>query len=207
MIRIKVCGITNYEDAMIAADMGADALGFIFAPSMRMIEPELARSIIRELPPFITAVGVFVNFLPKAVNKILNYTGIDVVQLHGDETPGYCRLIAQARIIKRIKIDCDLSFDGLIEQTKFYNVSAFLLDPGSGSGMTFDWNKIKGVGDYASNIIVAGGLTPENVGQAIKILKPYGVDVCSGVEKTPGKKDPDKLKKFVSEVRLCSSLV
>ncbi|MGQ9664127.1 MAG: phosphoribosylanthranilate isomerase [bacterium] len=207
MIKIKICGITNLEDAIMASEMGADAIGFIFAPSKRMVSPQLARSIIERLPPFITTVGIFMNTPLTRVNKIVKFTKIDVVQAHGDETQEYCNAIACPRVIKRINTSVHSSFEDLIKQVRRFKVSGLLLDPGEGSGRTFDWNRIKGIGDYAGNIIVAGGLTTENVRQVIKILRPYGVDVCSGVEKTPGKKDPNKLKKFISEVRLCSSPV
>lgn len=207
MIRIKICGITNFEDAIMVSEMGADAIGFVFAPSKRMVTPQLVRSIIGRLPPFITTAGIFMNTPLTRINKIVEFTKIDVVQLHGDETQEYCNAIVCPRIIKRINTSLHSNFEDLIKDVKQYKVSGLLLDPGEGSGRTFDWNRIKGIGDYAGNIIVAGGLTPENVRQAIKILRPYGVDVCSGVEKTPGKKDPDKLKKFIREVRLCSSPV
>lgn len=204
MIKIKICGITNFEDAKMVVDMGADAIGFIFVPSKRMVTPQLARSIIEILPPFITTVGVFMDTPLNRVNEIVKYTKIDVAQLHGDETQEYCNLIECARIIKRINIDGHTNLYGLVRHMKQYKVSGFLFDPGKGSGKEFDWKKIKGIGDYANNLIIAGGLTPQNVNQAIKIIKPYGVDVCTGVEKTPGKKDPVKLKLFINEVKLCS---
>lgn len=204
MIKIKICGITNFEDAKMVVDMGADAIGFIFVPSKRMVTPQRARSITVKLPPFITTVGVFMDTPLNRVNEILRYTKIDVAQLHGDETQEYCNLIESARIIKRINIDGHTNLNDLVKHIKQYNVSGFLVDPGKGSGKEFDWKKIRGIGDYVNNLIIAGGLTPENVNQAIKIIKPYGVDVCTGVEKTPGKKDPVKLKLFINEVKLCS---
>lgn len=206
MIKIKICGITNFEDAKMVVDMGADAIGFIFVPSKRMVTPQLARSIIEKLPPFITTVGVFMDTPLNRVNEIAKYTKIDVAQLHGNETQEYCNLIECTRIIKRINIDGYTNLYGLVKHMKQHKVSGFLFDPGKGGGKEFDWKKIKGIGDYANNLIIAGGLTPENVNQAIKIIKPCGVDVCTGVEKRPGKKDPVKLKLFIKEVKLCSLL-
>ncbi len=203
-IKIKVCGITNLEDGLIVSNFGADALGFIFAPSPRNIEPEIAKNIIEKLPPFITTVGVFKNERLDVVNKIISLTGIDVVQLHGSEPPEYCRLIKGVRIIKRIKIDDSSNPVGIIKEMAGYSVSAYLFDPGEGSGRTFDWKIIKTIG---GRFIVAGGLNEKNVGTMIKMLRPYGVDVCSGVESSPGKKDPEKIREFIKEVRRCSSLV
>jgi len=200
-IRIKICGITNLNDAITASELGADALGFIFVRSKRMIAPKMAKSIIQKLPPFITTVGVFMDTPIKTINKIVEYTNIDGVQLHGDESPEYCSFIKCARIIKRIKIDSNSKPKNLLAQMKKYQVSAYLFDPGEGSGITFDWRIIKGI---SGPVIIAGGLTPDNIGKVINILKPYGVDVCSGVEKEPGKKDPQKLKIFIQEARLCS---
>uniref|UniRef100_A0A7V0Z7G8 N-(5'-phosphoribosyl)anthranilate isomerase n=1 Tax=candidate division WOR-3 bacterium TaxID=2052148 RepID=A0A7V0Z7G8_UNCW3 len=200
-IKIKVCGITNLEDGLIVSKLGADALGFIFAPSPRNIEPETAKNIIEKLPPFITAVGVFKNEPLDVVNRIIRLTGIDAIQLHGAEPPEYCRLIKGVRIIKRIKIDDDSNPNDIIKEMAGYSVSAYLFDPGEGSGNIFDWKIIKGI---KGTIIVGGGLNQKNVKTMIEILKPYGVDVCSGVEMSPGKKDPEKIQEFIKEVRRCS---
>jgi len=194
---VKICGITNIDDGLMVAESGADALGFVFAESVRNISPEEARKIVKRLPPFITTVGVFMEQDINYVNKVTDYTGIDVVQLHGEESPEYCKKINR-RIIKRIKIDTNDTSETLFEKMKPYSVSAFLLDPGAGSGRTFDWSKAFGI-DLP--FIIAGGLTPENVRKVVHLLKPYGVDVSSGVEKSPGKKDEEKIARFIRETK------
>lgn len=194
---VKICGITTIDDGLMAAEYGADALGFVFAESVRKISPQRAREIVRMLSPFITTVGVFMDQNINYVNEVTDYTGIDVVQLHGEESPEYCKKIDR-RIIKRIKIDTSDTSETLLGKMSIYSVSAFLLDPGAGSGRTFDWRKASGI-DLP--IIIAGGLTPENVREVVHLLKPYGVDVSSGVEKSPGKKDGEKVAKFIRETK------
>ncbi len=201
MIKVKVCGITNIADALLAAESGADAIGFIFyKPSPRYIAPELARDIIDRLPPFINSVAVFVDEDEKRLKDIIDLCSIDTIQLHGDESPGFCERFKQ-KVIKTIRVQGEESLRDLDR----YRVSAFLLDtyreniPG-GTGRSFDWDLAIGVRRYGP-IILAGGLTPENVADAIRKVRPYGVDVSSGVEKSPGKKDADKLKRFIERVR------
>lgn len=201
MIKVKVCGITNIADALLAAESGADAIGFIFyKPSPRYIAPELARDIIDRLPPFINSVAVFVDEDEKRLKDIIDLCRIDTIQLHGDESPGFCERFKQ-KVIKTIRVQGEESLRGLDR----YQVSAFLLDtyreniPG-GTGRSFDWDLAIGVKRYGP-IILAGGLNPENVADATRKVKPYGVDVSSGVEKSPGKKDADKLKRFIERVR------
>ncbi len=195
--RVKICSITNLEDACMAVEYGADALGFIFTKSPRQIDPDSAKYIIKQLIPFVTSVGVFMDVSLKYVDEVATFTGIDVVQLHGNESPDYCHKINKS-IIKRIHVSENDTSEILVSRMKSYSVSAFLLDPGAGSGKTFDWNIAK---DIDFPIIIAGGLTPENVGRVVKLLSPYGVDVSSGVEKTVGKKDPEKVKRFIEEVQ------
>ncbi len=206
-VRVKVCGITTYEDAAMALDCGADALGFNFhRASPRFIEPADARAIIRRLPPFVTSVGVFVNVEPPCdVQSIADLAGIGVLQLHGGETPEYCRELQRWPLIKALRIG-----GGLIEpDPREYVVAAFLLDSRhvqlfGGTGEAFDWAAVRKAG-FERPIIVAGGLQPANVAAARRLLNPYGVDVCSGVEKKPGSKDPAKLRAFMEEVRnVCS---
>jgi phosphoribosylanthranilate isomerase len=197
--KVKICGMTNIDDALMAAALGADALGFIFAPSKRRITPEMAKEIIKELPPFITTVGVFMDEKLDMVNELADYTGIDVVQLHGNESPEYCTAIKK-KLIKRIfVIDVDIT-EMLVARAKKYSVSAYLLDPGAGSGKIFDWHVARGI---ELPLIVAGGLTPDNVKDVTTLVRPYGVDVVSGVEESSGKKDREKVKKFIEEVRSC----
>ncbi|MEO0206670.1 MAG: phosphoribosylanthranilate isomerase [candidate division WOR-3 bacterium] len=199
--KIKICGITSLKDALIAVECGADAIGFVFANSPRRVEPFVVREIIDRLPPFITTVGVFKDDLPEDINRIVELTGIKVVQLHGSETPEYCRSIRNAKLIKTIKIDNKTTYAKIVAQMDRYNVSAFLFDPGEGSGRIFNWKLLEGI---KGMIIVAGGLNERNVRALIKLLNPYGVDVCTGVEARVGEKDPLKIKRFVQEVRKCS---
>ncbi len=195
--RVKICSITNLEDACIAIEYGADALGFIFTKSTRQIQPEKAKHIIGQLTPFVTSVGVFMDDPLKYVEEVALFTGINIVQLHGNESPDYCQKLKK-RVIKRIHVQKEDTKESLIQKMRLYSVSAFLLDPGSGSGKTFNWNIAKKI-DFP--LIIAGGLNPENVGQAVKLLRPYGVDVSSCVEKILGKKDPAKIKRFIEEVQ------
>lgn len=195
--RVKICGITAVEDGLTAAELGADALGFVFAPSKRRISPQTARGIIKELPPFVTTVGVFVNETVEKVQDIADFSGIDVIQLHGAESPEYCAKLKK-RVIKRIDVlDVDTT-ETLVSKMRLYKVAAYLLDPGAGSGKVFHWEKAKGI-DLP--LIIAGGLTPGNVKNVVRLLNPYGVDVSSGVEKSPGIKDKDKVRIFIAEVK------
>ncbi len=197
--RLKICGITNKEDAIMVSNLGADALGFVFAESKRKITPERAREIIKILPPFITTVGIFLDAALKEVNEISEFTSIDAVQLHGNESPEYCDEIKK-KVIKSILITATDTKEILLSKMKNYSVSAFIIDPGKGSGKTFDWKIAKRI---EKPIIIAGGLTPDNVKKAIRDLHPYGVDVSTGVEMDYGKKDREKVKKFIEEVHSC----
>jgi phosphoribosylanthranilate isomerase len=181
-MKVKVCGITSYEDAAMALDQGVDALGFnFFPPSPRYLKPSDARSIIRRLPPFVTAVGLFVN-AAKAdqVSEMARIAGVQVLQLHGDETPEYCGRLAPWPLIKALRIgENDIPRD-----LDAYPVQGFLLDAKDdalfgGTGRSFDWSLSKGI-QRIRPIILAGGLRPDNVREAIRIVAPYGVDVCPG---------------------------
>jgi phosphoribosylanthranilate isomerase len=200
MTRIKVCGITNLDDARSAIECGADAIGFVFASSKRRRTPEQVRNIVQQVTPFVVTVGVFMDETVEQVRRIACYTGIDVVQLHGSEPSSYCAQLGK-RVIKRIPIANNATTGSLLTTMDPYEVSAFLLDPGTGSGQTFDWSIVHGI-DVP--VIVAGGLDPGNVGQVVRMLHPYGVDVCSGVEKVPGIKDKIRIRNFIEEVRRCS---
>jgi phosphoribosylanthranilate isomerase len=199
--RVKICGITNMDDAVSAVESGADALGFIFfEKSPRFIEEEEARSIVSRVPPYVTTVGVFVNEEPKEINRIVKSAGLDRVQLHGAEGPEVCRAI-EAKVIKAARISGKEDLQGLDR----YDVSAFLLDTfregvEGGTGQTFDWD-IALEAKKLGTVILSGGLTTENVVDAINHVRPWGVDVTSGVEKEPGKKDPEKIKRFIERVR------
>jgi phosphoribosylanthranilate isomerase len=202
MLRIKICGITNLEDALLAAALGAHALGFIFYPqSPRYVTPGDARAIIAQLPPFVLSVGVFVDEPAAAVQELAALVGLDWLQLHGQETPDYCRSLDR-RVIKGFRVVGPESLKNLADFQGA--VQAFLLDtykPGTpgGTGETFDWHLARQAQGYGP-IILAGGLTAENVAQAVKIARPQAVDVSSSLEAAPGKKDPEKLKKFFAAV-------
>ncbi|MCL6622384.1 MAG: phosphoribosylanthranilate isomerase [Syntrophobacterales bacterium] len=202
-IRVKICGLTDPEDARLAAALGAHALGFIFyPPSPRSVSPEQAREIIRQLPPFVLTVGVFVDEELDAVREIAALAGLDWVQLHGNESPDYCRALGR-RVIKGFRVQGEETLPLLAPYRGA--VQAVLLDtykPGTpgGTGETFDWQLAHRARDYGP-IILAGGLTPDNVAEAIRAARPQAVDVASGVEAAPGKKDPAKLRAFMEAVR------
>jgi phosphoribosylanthranilate isomerase len=197
---IKFCGITNIEDALIAYHLQVNAIGFIFAQSPRRVTCELAKSIIEKLPQNILKVGIFVNEEENEVKKLANYCRLDMLQFHGSESPDYC-LRFSLPVIKAFRIK---DFDDLCEIKNYKNV-LILLD-------TYNPSKVGGKGVALSqdiaikakglfNFILSGGLNPLNVGKAIRIIRPFGVDVCSGIEKAPGKKDITKMIDFISEVK------
>jgi phosphoribosylanthranilate isomerase len=195
--RVKICGITNLEDARHASMSGADALGFVFYQgSLRFINPDLARRIIADLPPLVTTVGLFVNETPTRIREMVEFCGLNTVQLHGDEEPDQCNY-PPCRVIKALRLRQQMD-SGLFAA---YRVSALLLDayiPGQfgGTGQRCDWQQ---AADIAAQhrVILAGGLNPENVAEAVRQVHPYGVDVSSGVEEKPGKKDPEKVARFI----------
>lgn len=203
MVKVKICGITNLEDALAASEYGADALGFVFyKKSPRSVSCADAKAIIKKLPPYITCVGVFVNEDKERIRKIAEQTGIHVVQLHGDEPPSACR-ISGYPVIKAIRVK---SLDNM-DMIKNYwgKVSAFLLDTYSpqtygGTGQLFNW-EIALEAKQFGRIILAGGLSPENVEQAVRYVKPYAIDVSSGVEEEKGKKDLEKMKQFIEKAK------
>ncbi|MEK6759160.1 MAG: phosphoribosylanthranilate isomerase [Deltaproteobacteria bacterium] len=205
MVKVKICGITSLEDALYAAEAGADALGFVFwEKSPRYIEPMEAWRIKRSLPPFILTVGVFVNTPFDTLKTVISSTRIDCVQLHGDESPRMCQSVGEStgkKVIKAFRIREHTDIDRL----DGYKVDAHLLDtyregtPG-GTGETFDWDMAVEA-KKNRRIILSGGLTPENISKAIKLVRPYAVDVSSGVESRPGKKDPEKIKRFMEQIR------
>jgi phosphoribosylanthranilate isomerase len=201
-VKVKICGITNLDDAIAAVDFGADALGFVFfKESPRYIPDSRAALIIKRLPSFITTVGVFVNEQPEHIENIIATTGIDVVQLHGAESPEECRLAR--RVIKAVRVDTLESLDPLISYREI--VSAFLLDTFTsglfgGTGKIFNWD-IAVEAKQFGRIILAGGLTPDNVAEAVKRVRPYGVDVSSGIEFEQGRKDHKKMQLFIERAK------
>lgn len=198
MMKVKICGITNNEDAQKAMFYGAYAVGFIFhKKSPRYVSPSKARKLIEALPPFIVPVGVFVDLKEKAVRDICQFTRIRTVQFHGEETAVYCKRFADCKIIKAFRVN-DL-FD--VTGVKKYKVDAYLFDTYQenqlgGTGKTFNWDLLK-EHRFDKPVILSGGLTASNVGEGIKAVNPYAVDVSSGVEKSPGIKDPRKIREFM----------
>lgn len=198
-VRVKICGITNPEDALRAVEAGADALGFVFAPSPRRINPEQAAAILRVLPPFVTTVGLVVDQDPR---PILEACPVDLIQFHGSETPETVAALGR-RSVKafRLREEADL-----FELERYSAAGAYLLDayvPGvaGGTGHRFPWRLALLAKQFGRPVIVAGGLTPENVADCIRTAQPYGVDVSTGVESAPGKKDPAKLRDFIAAAR------
>ncbi len=203
MVGVKICGITNLEDALAATELGADALGFVFAPSPRRIEVSEAGGIIAQLPPFVTTVGLFVNEARLRVRETLKRCRLNAVQFHGDESPHVCEeFMPVVKVIKAFRIKDEES----LKQIGQYSVSACLFDawvenkPG-GTGKTFDWNLAAAAKDFGLTLILSGGLNPDNVARAIKKVEPYAVDVSSGVESTPGKKDYKLMKEFIQTAK------
>jgi phosphoribosylanthranilate isomerase len=205
-VRVKICGITNPEDAAAALDAGADALGFVFhRKSPRYVEPPVVKSIVAGLPPFILTVGVFVNEEPKIVRDLMDSCGLVLAQLHGEESAGYCETLGRP-VIKAIGLKDRASLLALAEYKGRAQVRGFLLDafvPGvyGGTGQTTDWSVAAEIAK-AVTVILAGGLTPDNVATAVAVVKPYAVDVSSGVEASPGKKDHAKIRAFVQAAKL-----
>lgn len=201
--RVKICGMTNLIEVKHAVRVGVDALGFIFAPqSPRYIDPEDARELVASLPPFIGAVGVFVNEEPERVEEIAKYCGLTVLQLHGDESPEYCRQFPGRRVVKAIQVRQEISSDILTPYEDI--VYAFLFDtfheklPG-GTGQTFDWSLVKKL-QSEKPIILAGGIGIDNVTQAINEVRPFAVDVNSTLETEPGRKDPELVTRLLEKV-------
>jgi phosphoribosylanthranilate isomerase len=195
---VKICGITNEDDALLSVAMGADAVGFVFAPSPRQIAPQVAYDIGRRLPPEILTVGVFRNEHPSRVIKLAHASGVKAVQLHGRETVEQCHEIARniRWVIKAFGAD-----DENLPRADQYGTDLILLDaPDPGSGKVFDWS-VAGEAPSSVRLILAGGLTPDNVAAAVHEVMPWGVDVSSGVEKEPGLKDPMAVKRFIENAK------
>lgn len=209
-VKVKVCGITNVEDAWTAVEAGADALGFIFyQQSLRYVVPAVASRIIAELPPLIVTVGVFVNEGMATVRSIMDTCGLAMAQLHGDENASYCHELSRPSM-KALRLKDRGSLLALAEYQGRGGVRGFVLDTFSelaygGTGQVTDWALAADVAKSA-RVLLAGGLTPDNVTEAIRTVHPYGVDVSSGVESAPGKKDPAKVRAFLEAVRVVSSL-
>lgn len=205
MVRVKVCGLTNLEDALVAALAGADALGFNFWPrSPRYIAPRAAADIIAQLPPLVTSVAVVVDEPPAQVARLARRSGVRAVQLHGQESPQDVAALAADgfAVLKAVRVGQDFRPQQL---RSYVGVDAFLLDTEvkgrrGGTGKSFDWKKARAANRYG-RVLLAGGLTVENVGEAVAQARPYGVDVCSGVERRPGNKDHDLLREFIRRAK------
>ncbi len=205
MVRIKICGITDKDDAFKAVKFGADALGFVFTKkSPRYVSPSRARNIISILPPFITMVGVFVNERQGAVNDIISFAGLNAVQLHGDEDPQYVSRLKRGncQVIKAFRVGAGFDFSSINK----YDVNGILFDAYQddafgGTGKTFNWELLRQA-DIKKPYILSGGLNQENILEAVTLLKPYAVDVSTGVEAEPGKKDHRKMMSFIQNARI-----
>ena len=202
MVKVKMCGITNQEDLGKAVFYGAWAVGFVFhKKSPRYVSPSKARKLVEEMPPFITPVGVFVNLKERAVRDILKFTRINTVQFHGDEEPAYCKRFKEYKQIKAFRVSQDFN----IKMVSKYKVDAYLFDTYQdavfgGTGKIFNWDVIKGV-KFDKPVILSGGLTAENAKEGVEAVKPYAVDVSSGMEKAPGIKDPKKIRAFMDALK------
>ncbi len=203
MVKVKICGITNPQDASMAVELGVDALGFILAPSPRQVTPEKVRDIIDNLPPFLQTVGVFVDEDLTTIRDILDFCGLDMIQLHGNEPPEFCREMMPHTVKAfRLKDASSLSLIRLYQG----QVRALLLDTyqdgiKGGTGKYFDWNLAIKAGELGMPVILSGGLRPANIQRAISTVKPYAVDVNSGIEESPGKKSPLLMKQLMENIR------
>lgn len=202
MTLVKICGITNLADALAAVEAGADALGFNFyRPSPRYVAPESAREIIKQMPAYVLNVGVFVNEPLESLLEIAAGTGITALQLHGDESPGYCSALGDYFVIKTLS-----ATDSDPEHALAYKVSAIMIDAGDkrtrgGTGRLVDWTLANKLRQAVPKLFLAGGLSPTNIGEAIVAVRPYAVDACSALESRPGIKNHDEVKAFIENVR------
>lgn len=202
MVRIKICGITNLRDALMAIELGADALGFVFAPSPRKVTPQQAHRIIKGLPPFVQTVGVFVDEDLKSIRDIMDFCGLEMIQLHGDESPEFCSAL-MPHVIKGFRLNDSSSLSAITDYRG--KIKAALLDTyqkgmQGGTGKIFDWNlaiRAKGMG---MSIIISGGLSPSNIQRAIATVQPYAIDVNSGIEESPGVKNPFLMKSLMEKI-------
>jgi phosphoribosylanthranilate isomerase len=195
---VKICGITNEDDALLAVALGADAIGFVFAPSPRQLQPVRARDIVRRLPPEVLTVGVFRDESRRRVVDLVNQVGLKCAQLHGHETPADTRWVREhvPFVIKAF-----VAGDPRLDQFDEYGADVALIDSQTpGSGRVFDWSLAEGAPQHRP-VMLAGGLTPDNVTAAVRRAQPWGVDVSSGVEREPGSKDPVKLREFIERAK------
>ena len=203
MMKVKICGITNHQDASLAVALGVDALGFIFAQSPRQVTPEKAQDIVSTLPPFVQTVGVFVNEDPGRIKEVMQRCSLDLIQLHGDETPDVCNEL-MPHSIKAFQLKDESSLEDIRPysgKTRAFLFDTYSKDRRGGTGETFDWDlAIKGK-ELGVPVILSGGLNPSNIGKAISTVMPYAVDVNSGIEESPGKKDPVLMKELIKTIQ------
>jgi phosphoribosylanthranilate isomerase len=204
MVKTKICGITNLGDALAAVEAGADALGFNFyRPSPRFIEPAAAREIVAQLPATLTSVGVFANESDAGtVARMAEAAGVFTIQLHGDETPEYCRLFDGLNVIKVLRVKDDFQ----PEQATAFPTDAIMLDAFDrnalgGTGRLIDWQIAAETRSLVNKLFLSGGLAAENVAEAITAVRPYAVDACSRLESAPGRKDWQRMRDFIAAVR------
>jgi phosphoribosylanthranilate isomerase len=204
MVKIKICGITNVEDAVWVANLGADYLGLVFAKeSKRRINLEKAQEIVKQVPPYIKKVGLFINEEPQTVDEILSVCKLDLLQFHGEETPDYCNQFkTKVELIKAFRMKDKES----LKQISQYDVDFYLLDTFvegeyGGTGQSFNWDLALQAKQFGRPIFLAGGLNHDNVAAAIKKVQPYAVDVASGVESSPRRKSVELMQRFVDKVR------
>ena len=204
MTLVKICGITNLDDALAAVDAGADALGFNFyEKSPRYVAPETAQTIVEQLPASVLKVGVFVNVESTSMlNEMARGLGLELLQLHGDESPEYCAELSEYPVMKALAVSEDFQ-PGEVSR---YKVDSILLDTSDrnlrgGTGRTFNWTIAQRVRELVPKLFLAGGLSPENVVEAVNLVQPFAVDTCSAVESSPGRKDHQRMRQFVQAVR------
>jgi len=203
-VRVKICGITNVTDALAAVRAGADMLGFNFyKPSPRYVAPEKAREIIEQLPSAVLNVGVFVNHeSPAAVASITEASGTSAVQLHGDESPAFCDALRNYPVIKALRVrDQHISREILEYETDAILLDTFNSKARGGTGETFAWSVAREARETVARLFLAGGLSPANVSEAVRVVRPYAVDVCSSVESSPGHKDESRLCEFIAAAK------
>jgi len=195
---VKICGITSEEDALLAVAMGADAVGFVFAPSPRQVPPSLVGDIVKRLPPEVLTVGVFRDESPERIAQIVHGCGLMAAQLHGSESPAMVRTVAESVqfVIKGFRAG-----SAAVRDAMSYGADCILIDaPRPGSGELFDWSLAAEV-PATARLMLAGGLTPDNVAEAVASVQPWGVDVSTGVEAAPGRKDPVKVRAFIANAK------
>ena len=203
MIRVKICGITHMADAEKAIELGADALGFVFAKSPRQITPQKASDITRKICPFVKTVGVFVNEEFSEIQKVMDFCGLDLIQLHGNETVSVCSKLAP-KVIKAFRVQSEAS---LLRIAEFKNhVRAILLDAyqeglNGGTGKTFDWGLAVKAKASGIPMVLSGGLGPGNIEEALERVNPFAVDISSGIEKRPGIKDHERMRIFMGKIK------